>query len=302
MSKKIFLSVVAVLMSGMMLQAEDVSQSSNQSQEFQGFNLTGYTDAGQKKWDVQGDRADILGDVVKLTNIVAKAYGEEQVNLTAQEGVLNKVTGKMHLEKDVVITAQNGARLTTDSLDWDREKDLVTTPDEVMIVKEGMTATGTGAVAHPNLNTAQMNEDVTVTMNTEPKEPDGKIVTITCDGPLEIDYTKQMAIFNDNVVAIETDKKLLADKIEVFFDAQAKQIKEMICTGHVSIIHGENTTYSEKAIYKAGEQKLTLIGQPKLILYMESDGGSMPFDALTAGTTETTENTKTPSVEESFSH
>jgi len=288
MVKKIFLCLIVVLLNSITLHAQEATQGSNQ--EFQGFNLTGYTDAGQKKWDLQGDRADILGDVIKLTDIDANAYGEETVNLQAQQGELNKATGKMHLEKDVVITTQTGAQLTTDSLDWDREKDLVTTSDVVTIVKEGMTATGTGAIAHPNLNSAQMNEDVTVTVNTEPEKPAGKIVTITCDGPLEVDYVKQMAVFNQNVIAIESDKKLLADKIEVFFDSQTNQIEEMICTGNVSIVQGENTTYSEKAIYKAGEQRLTLTGQPKLILYMEEDAGTMPFDALSTETSSTSDS------------
>ena len=238
-------------------------------QQFEGFNLAG-TDAGVKKWDIKGDHADIIGDIVNLTNIVANAYGEEQTNLTAKTGTLNKATGKMHLEKDVVVTTESGEKLTTDTLDWERDKDLVKTDDKVVLTKEGMTATGTGAIGHPGLKTAQMNQDITVQIDTKSPDPLSSIVTITCDGPLEIDYNNQKATFNNNVVAIQNDRKLTADKMEALFDSQTKQIKEMICTGHVTMRQGENTTYSEKAVYNAEEQRLVLSGSPKLIFYTDN--------------------------------
>lgn len=241
-------------------------------QQFQGFNLEGYTQNGQKSWDVTGETADIMGNLIKLTNIIANAYGDEKMNLTAQNGTINQANGQMHLQKDVVITTQTGTQMTTDSLDWEREKDLVKTNDAVTITNKDLTATGTGIIAHPNLKTAQMNEDVTVKVKTEPEAIDPKVVTITCDGPLEIDQAKSMAVFNKNVVAVQEGRTLKADKIEMYFDAKTNKIQEMICTGNVSIIQGQNTTYSESAIYKAGEQKLILSGRPKLILFTGGDG------------------------------
>jgi lipopolysaccharide assembly outer membrane protein LptD (OstA) len=52
-----------------------------------------------------------------------------------------------------------------------------------------------------------------------------------------------------------------------------KGIQEMICTGHVEIEQDKNKSYAEKAVYKAGTQKLTLSGRPKLIL--QTEGGSL---------------------------
>lgn len=257
---------------------ESASQETDTSlQQFQGFNLVGYGEGGTKTWDIKGDKADIIGDVIKLTNIDANAYRQDPMNLKAKEGNLNKVSGNMHLEKDVVMTTQSGARLVTDSLDWLRDKDLVTTDDKVFLTKETMTAVGTGAIAHPGLNTAQLNEDVTVNVVTEPKGEDaGQKVTITCDGPLEVEYQKQTAIFRNNVVAVqEGGRELQADKMELFFDTETKQIKEMICTGNVFIKHGQNVSFAEKAVYKAEDQVITLLGRPKLILYTEGKDGSL---------------------------
>jgi len=241
-------------------------------QQFEGFNLQGYTERGEKSWDVMGETADIVGNLVTMTNIIANSYGEQKVNLKSKIGTIQKDTGKIHLEKDVVITTETGAQLTTETLDWDRNNDLVTTNDFVTIINKNMKATGTGIEAHPNLKLAQLNEDVTVHMKPEKGKPeDRQPVTITCDGPLEIDQLNNLATFNENVVAIQTDRQLKADKMEVYIDPATNKIKKMICTGHVEVTQGENKSYSDMAVYTADDQKLVLTGRPKLILMMEAD-------------------------------
>ena len=270
--KKILFALLFVLFFSMALYAEE-----QQPQQFEGFNLAGYGEGGVKTWDVKGDTADIVGNLVKLSNIVANAYGKDKMNLTADYGTVDKQSGTMHLEKDVVVTTDTGAKLTTDSLDWERSKDLVRTDDPVTITREGVVATGTGATGHPNLKDAQLNKDVTVNMKTEEKDAagviTGRVVTITCDGPMEMEYMNSRATFNDNVVAIDGERKITADKMEVFFDSGQKKIQEIICTGHVAVLHGENSSYSDKAVYKAAEGKLVLSGRPKLILYTDDKGG-----------------------------
>lgn len=240
------------------------------AQQFEKFQLQGYTEGGAKAWDVKGDTADVKGSLIDLTNVDANHYGEQDVNLKAKKGQMDKESGNIHLEKDVVITSETGSQLTTDYLDWHKNDDLVTTEAIVTITDAAMTAVGKGLEAHPGLKTAEMKEDVTVTVNTQPKNPDGgQIVTITCDGPMEVDHKNSKATFNKNVVAVETDRILKADIMEIFFDPQSNQIKEAVCTGHVEIIQGGNTTHSDKAVYSGADQKLTLTGRPRLIMLME---------------------------------
>lgn len=242
------------------------------AQQFEGFNLQGYTEGGEMAWDVNGDTADIYGSTIEIFNVDANRYGEQEVNLKAKTGILDKVTGNIHLEKDVVITSKTGGQLLTDTLDWDKEKDLVSTDDPVRITDERMTATGIGLRARPSLKTVRLNEDVTVNIRTEPKNPDSRTLTITCDGPMEIDQAKSMAIFNKNVVAIQTDRTLTADKMEVYFDPEEKQLSQVICLGNVKIFQGENKTFAEKAIYTAKDQKVVLFGRPKMIMITEGEG------------------------------
>lgn len=242
-------------------------------QKFQGFNLQGYDDSGEKAWNVNGDTADIVGSEIILSNVDANTFGDQKMNVKAKKGTVDQVSGKMHLEQDVVITSEDGKQLMTDTLDWNRDKDLVTTDDDVVITDERMMATGTGMEARPGLKTAEIKEDVTVLIETEPEEEmgEGKTVTITCDGPMVVDQADSTATFNENVVAVQADRILKADKVDVYFDETMNGIKKMVCTGNVEIEQGENKTYAEKAVYDAATQKLTLSGRPKLILLTEGE-------------------------------
>ena len=254
------------------------AEDPNQEQQFEGFNLQGYSETGEKTWDVHGDTADIMGPEVKINNVDANVYGEQKMNITADRGFVNQTNGKMRLEEDVVMVTDEGSQLLTDSLDWDRNQDLVTTPDKVFLTDPRMNVSGTGLNGHPNLKTAKVLEDVTVRFHTDagelakgekPAADPSKIVTITSDGPMTVDQAKSMAIFEDNVVAVQTDRTLKADRLEVYFDQEASQIKEMICLGHVEIIQGENQSFADKAVYNARDQKLVLTGRPKIIMLTE---------------------------------
>ena len=109
-------------------------------QQINDFSLAGYGDRGKKTWDIAGKTADIFADKIKLKQITGNMYGDENIRLTADKGDFNKAEGKVHLEQDVVITTESGAKLTTDSLDWDRKNDVVATPDKVNIVRDNMIA------------------------------------------------------------------------------------------------------------------------------------------------------------------
>ncbi|MDP8212030.1 MAG: LPS export ABC transporter periplasmic protein LptC [Candidatus Zapsychrus exili] len=277
--KRILLIAVFVLVSNVGIYAQEVVSDTDTDKKFQGFNLQGYTEEGEKSWDVNGDTADIVGTTINLSNVDANSYGEQKVNLKAGIGVVDQISGNMHLETDVVITSEEGQQLTTDSLDWDKNKDLVSTEDDVLITDEGFTLTGTGLEATPGLNNAQVNEDVTVMVDTKPEEEDKSVLTITCDGPMIVDRTNSVGIFNKNVVAIQKDRTLKADKMEVYFSEEMKKIKKVICIGNVAIIQGENQTFSDRAVYDAIEEKITLSGRPKLILLTEdTDVDSSPRD------------------------
>lgn len=245
----------------------------NAGQKMEGFNLEGFGENGQKAWDVKGTTADILGQKIEISDVDANHYGEKKVNLKAQKGTVDKASGDVVLEKDVVITADDGSQLKTDFLNWEKEKNTVSTDALVTLSDDKMTATGTGLKAQSEMKSAQLEKDVTVKVNVGQDEKAAQVVTITCDGPMEIDQRLNMATFNNNVVAEQEGRILKADRAEIYFDPDKKRIRQLVCIGHVVIQQGENVSYAERAVYNASDQKITLSGQPKLILFVEGEGG-----------------------------
>ncbi|MEI6631704.1 MAG: LPS export ABC transporter periplasmic protein LptC, partial [bacterium] len=264
--KRLALVLVFVFMLASFVWAKE--QLSNESdQQISDFSLSGFGEKGKKSWDLSGKSADIFTDVIKLKDITGNLYGEkEDIRLTADTGDFDKVQGKVHLEQNVVVTTSSGAKLLTDSLDWDRKNQIVTTKDKVNIERENMITTAYGAQGHPNLNQIKLERDVMVRLNpaTENKKKEdaqnGKTV-ITCDGPLEIDYEKNIAVFNNNVKVDRGDLLIYSDKMDVYFNkdnsiqAQAgpdgmmgTKVDKIVAHGNVKIIRGDNTSYSEEAI------------------------------------------------------
>ena len=249
--------------SGMVIEADEAEQ------KFLGFHLTGVSSGGDKTWEVRGESADIFTDVVKLTNIVANVYGEEEMTLTANEGNLNKTDGNLLFKEDVVASTPDGAKMTTDSLSWNRDSNVISTEDFVTVEKESMVATGTGVEANTELNQAQMKKDVTVEFNSLDENKKMRKTVITCDGPLEIDYQNQIAEFKNNVVVTDEQGNMAADYMKLFINFETKQMEKIIASGNVKIQRGENTSYSEQATYIATEQRVILSGKPKLIFFTE---------------------------------
>jgi LPS export ABC transporter protein LptC len=283
--KRLTFVFLLVLLINSQLYAQKKSEP-EADQEISEFSLAGYGQEGKKTWDISGKTADIFTDIIKLKSVLGNLYGEkEDIALTADRGDFDKTEGKVHLEQNVVITTSSGARLTTDSLDWDRKKKIVSTQDRVNIEKENMVTMAQGATGEPDLNKIVLERDVQVKINPEQdkgpgtKEKDQTI--ITCDGPLQIDYEKRIAAFNKNVKVDRSDLDIYSDKMDIYFSAQDKsaqesketpalmgaKIEKIVATGNVKIMQGENISYSDEAVYDAMAKKIILSGKPKLVIY-----------------------------------
>lgn len=292
--KAIFVVCVIFLtftVSNAFVQDKNIQES---EQKISDFSLAGFGEKGKKTWDLQAQSADIFTDNVKLKNIVGNLYTEkgQNIRIAGDRGDFDKRDGRVHLEENVVITTSNGAKLTTDSLVWDRKNQTVSTVDLVNIERQNLKALGWGAKGHPDLHKVTLDKHVRVDINSQEaesqitKEQD-KIV-ITCYGPLEIDYNKNVAIFKNNVKVDSKDAQIFSDRMEVYFiksDSDKEEIEEsdkesgvmgtkiekIIARGNVKIVRGENISYSEEAIYTALDRKIVLVGSPKLIIYSTED-------------------------------
>jgi len=291
--KRLTLALVLALIFFSFAQAKE-QLAKESDQQISDFSLSGFGERGKKTWDLSGKSADIFTDIIKLKDITGNLYGEkEDIKLTADKGDFNKSEGKVHLEQNVVITTSSGAKLLTDSLDWDRKNQVVTTKDKVNIAKENMITTAYGAQGHPSLNQIKLERDVMVRLNSaaadkQKEDPEKGKTVITCDGPLAIDYEKNIATFNNNVKVDRGDLLIYSDKMDVYFLPSGKdkelgqkaettdsmmntKIEKIVAHGNVRILRGDNTSYSEDAIYTTADKKITLLGKPRLVIYSSED-------------------------------
>jgi len=251
-------------------------------QQIGDFSLSGFGDKGKKSWDLAGKSADVFSEVVKLKKVVGNNYAQnDTINLTADNGDFNKNSGIVHLQDNVVITTSSGSKLTTDALDWDRKQQIVSTLDKINFARADMNLSGQGAVGQTGLKQIVLDKDVRLDILALDKQVGKKEkILITCDGPLDVDYEKNIAIFNNNVKVEKSDLIIYSDKMQVYFTPKqqdnvsagglaviSSSLNKIIALGNVRIIRGENISYSQQAIYTAIDKKITLTGKPQIIIY-----------------------------------
>ena len=263
--------VVCFLCLGFLCQ-DIVFAQDDPSEKILGFTLNNFDDKNNKTWDLAGETLEMFGDDIHLTQVNANVYGEkDNMNLVADTGTFNRVDGKVHLQDNVVITSESGAKMMTDTLDWLQKNQLVTTDDKVNIFRGNLEAEGLGAVGRTDLKQMSLKEEVKVDINPENEDDTMRKTTIICDGPLDIDYQKGSAVFNNNVEAFDGESQLFADKMTGYFDNESKEIVKVIAEGNVKMLRGKDKAYGKKAIYDAKTQQVSLVGRPKLVIYSQMD-------------------------------
>ncbi len=230
------------------------------------FYLSNYKDDGKSDWEIKGTEAITHGNNVDITNVNANYFlANDTVNVTSRIGLLDKVKLNVTLKRDVVIHNRAGAKLTTDVLNWQKEQNLIHTASPVTIVRDTMRIDAVGMHGDTLLKTMNFERQVKTTMRDMRGHGD---VTITCDGPLEIEYNKGRAIFHHNVVITHDQGKIYADKAVAYFDAAAKSLNRIVCVGkRVHIVKGGDTSYARRVTYLRDKDKVVLEGRPHLIYH-----------------------------------
>ena len=236
-----------------------------QSQQIDNFHLANYKENGAKNWEIEGKKAFIVGNRIKIKGVDAQSFQKDDViKIKANEANFNKEAQILTLKKDVKLKNKSGATLTTDTLNWEKQKGKIYTSDEVTIRKHEMEIEGKGLEGSTNLKKAVFKENVNVKFSRQ-----GRFSTVTCSGPLEIDYDKGIAVFHKDVVAEDKQGKLFSDKLTVYFDQKGKKLIKMVAQGNVRIRRGDNVTFADKATYFGDNKKIILEGRPRLVFFQE---------------------------------
>ena len=236
------------------------------------FSFAKYGRSGEKEMEIEGDSANVLEKSVELMNVVAKAYAEETpVTITADEGNYDKINNKVNLKKNVVATTENGTRLLTEELHIHPSEHKVETEVQAQVKKDNIDVQGLGAAGDSNLKKVKFKKNVTVVVQ-DPNEKANGPTVITCDGPLVIDYEKNVAHFKDNVVSKDKRGKLTADAMDVFYNKTSRKVAKIIAEGNVTIENLDgNKTFSDNVVYLAEEGRIILGGDAEALYYKGKD-------------------------------
>lgn len=227
--------------------ANDKTQPDGVEHKILSFNLEGMTEKGEKKWEVIGRTAKSISEnEVRLGNIVAKTYGNEEAVITADQGIYDKSKNNVRLQKNVVATIENAGSTLKEQMGF--------SPFPGDTAKDGAAKDDASG----------------------PKEK--KKIVITCDGEVEFDYAKNLAYFKDNVKVKSADGDIDADKITVNLDPGTKKINDIVATGHVKITQRDSVAYGDNAKYNEADKKVSISGNPKIVI--AQDGDSVIKDAF----------------------
>lgn len=236
------------------------------------FSFSKYTPSGEKEIEIEGDSANILERVVLLWNVMAKAYAEEvAITLTSDEGQYDKDANEVILKKNVVGTTGNGTRLLTEELMIYPTEKKMDTKFETEVKKDNINIEGMGASGDTHLKKVKFKKNVMVVIQ-DPEDQAASPTTITCDGPLIIDYEKNIAHFKNHVAAEDTRGILKADLMDVYYNKVSRRVSKIVAMDNVVIENPDgNKTYSDTAIYLADEGRVILGGDTETLYYEGGD-------------------------------
>ncbi|MBI4313430.1 MAG: LPS export ABC transporter periplasmic protein LptC [Candidatus Omnitrophica bacterium] len=231
-------------------------------EEVEAFNLSSFSDDGQKRWEVLGKSADLAAELIALSDITATAYGQEtNVTVTAREGTFNRQARDIELRDDVRAVTTEGTTLTTETMNWNNEKQTAMTDDWTTVTRDNMVVQGQGAVGYAQLKKVRFQKQVQVDMQPATR--------ITCAGPLVVDYERNHARFHRRVHVQDPRGEIWADRMDVRMNPKTRKLSEIQCWGHVLIQRESQQSKSQRAVYRQRDGKITLIGHPRIVFYPE---------------------------------
>jgi len=238
-------------------------------QRIKDFYLSNFKEDGSRDWEVRGDEATIHDKYVDINEMKANYYAEDDTIVIASDKArLNKENMDVILQDNVQIKNKEGITLSTDSLNWQRAQNHIETKDWVTTSKDVMQVKAKGLSADTEFRKVDFIEEVEAVY---PDEKSGELTTVTCSGPLEIEYNLGKAVFNDDVVVTHPQGTMYSDRATVYFGTDEKKIEKIVCEGNVKIVRDDNVTFAKQATFYAVEQRLVLEGRPRVMYYLQGE-------------------------------
>jgi len=123
--------------------------------EMTGFKINQETGGG--RWEIKADKAyyDQHGDVIlEKVSAMMRTKGKDQVTVVSDRGRYESDRMILHLEGNVVAATAWGARLRTQSLQWDGPGETMMADHGVQLTRDGLRITGQSVRYMVNTGTA----------------------------------------------------------------------------------------------------------------------------------------------------
>jgi LPS export ABC transporter protein LptC len=142
---------------------ESRASSRPPDQEIERFALTQTRD-GEKVWTLSAGHASVYEDAgrVEMTGVRVVYFdgkGGVRSTLTAADGILMRRTNDMEAMGNVVLTAADGTRLTTEKLSWTERTGKIESDRLVRVVQGEDVFTGVGLEADPDLKNIKVKSE-----------------------------------------------------------------------------------------------------------------------------------------------
>lgn len=212
------------------------------------MKLAGFGERGEKDWELFGNRAQIIEELIYLTDVVSIAYGEEEtVRVRSDRGTFNRSSSVAVLEEHVVSTVQSNQPPASNAKAAGQTVITCTGPLDVDLEKK----------------VAVFHENVIVT------DPEAKIFSEI----LEVYFNEPDAPVESGVALAEPEMPAAPSSVAAPEAPRGvggrRRLTKMIAKVNVKIVQEGKTTYCDQATYTLHDRKVKIEGNPRVEL-MES--------------------------------
>ena len=197
------------------------------------FLITG-TKGDSESFRMQADQVTgFVGDKKTLRGVRLEVVGDngERLLLTGSEGQFDMADKRAQLSGDVQVAGKNGFRLTTSSLYFDGERDVIFTSDEIAFETSGMAGRGRGLNYLTRGQTLKIPAEVHVTFQGEVA---GGVPVEISSGDMTLGLRESEVVFNDAVVMSRGLESFSGNYLKATLDPSRRRILSVKAYGQVS--------------------------------------------------------------------
>lgn len=234
-----------------------------------GFHAVNLDSEG-RKGTIDAKEAEVYKErgFALLKDVDAKIYtkGDNTIRIRAQEGKYYLEKKDIEFFKDIVATSENlGYEFKTNTLKYEDGSSLLSTDDPVWISgpnpkEPSLEVTGQGLRGHTKTEEFSLLKDV------RSKKHDVGAPSMEIDSDkVDVALNKNEALFKENVVVRQKDMNIFTDNFLVTFNSRDKSIEKAKAFDVVKIVQSERVATCQKAFILNKEQKIVMMGHPKVV-------------------------------------